>query len=1098
MPGPVKQFPDFTQNTNNDTGENNADSIQPIEDGENVVGTVLQRPSESLRQRTEVVRSIEMDSLYLRDADRNLIISGPGKITWPGSTTAAASGIPVISDNLYLIPMLTPGAAQTPPIPPVASAYGTLSLARASDSMNSILVTSQRRSYAAGDQISIDVTAGGSFSCTLDAETTYQRTIHIIATGSTQLSTVISALNALMPTAPDNTALVTAALQGGALGTDLLLTTQAKQFVAGNYDGEGHVITPANLASFFVSNPTQALAEGDTLCANFAMVSDTASTGGRRQAIPENSNTAITAGAYFNSRVHPENLVNALPICKVVNGRLVFGIGAEILAGSVNADLGEAAAGSITYNGGPNWADGTTNPATTVENQLDKIIGDLAGSTGTGKIQGSAVGSELGAATLSTQIVALIAKSLGWITIGNGTTIIGNFNTNGFANSNALLVAALAALPAAGGRIYIKPGVSLTNFNSATVALPAGKTVEIIGDHAGLPTNAPHMTFAAGEGIACSATGALVLTNLHVSYNGTSPFLLQASPFKVRNVYLSNTSTTASTSLAAIRDGAGATAIGNVDIDGLTWSTNFSAVQSTGALFRVFAGGLVCSDTRILNVTHNNAAHEAGAITIPIVGNNVEVGHVTVNQSFATVGIVSQGYVVTLGTGDNAHVHDITVNNTAGSIPQLGMLSLTGTGRLRVARLLTDATSVAVTVVGSGVVGPLLFEDCVFAVPGISVTFLGVVGDTDFSRCRFLNGSLFSVGDGSDVVGRIRCDKCFFSGSLTATDLGSAVFGTFVEQVLVLDCTFDSISDVNVADFAIITVAAGVGIVREARFLRNTVSNFQNVTYTGADATSTPVFFEINALQVDIAECSDTTMHNIMNSSGGSAGNARRAPYVFSVTTNTANTGAFGNINFERNKSQWWSATEGTVFSEACQALTVTNFLSIQNLVIDSNEFAMPYNTSTGARTNNIYVFDGKGSGTAGINLLRWTNNKTQIGVGDADPTGMAIDVLYGNCGASFGMIGQLVLTGNCLNGGHASTSFNYTSHWGVGIFNYGAAVTMVHDNIATRLTSHLVTGFWQLEFNTPAQIYNVNGDGGTLPGAGTTFLNCCNFWLGS
>src|SRR5277367_5371150 len=312
MPGPVKQFPDFTQNTNNDTGENNADSIQPIENGENVVQTVLQRPSESLRQRTEVVRNVEMDSLYLRDADRSLILTGPGKITWPGSTTAAASGVVSISDNLYLLPMLTPGSAQTPPVPPVASAYGTLSLQRASDSMNSILVTSQRRSYAAGDQISVDVTAGGAFSCTLDLETVFQRTIHIIATGSTQLSTVIAALNALAPVVVGDTALlVTAVLEGGALGTDLLLTTQAKQFVAGNYDGEGHTITPALLASFFVSNPTQALAEGDTLCVNFPMVSDTASTGGRRQAIPENSNTAITAGAFFNSRVHPENLVNA-------------------------------------------------------------------------------------------------------------------------------------------------------------------------------------------------------------------------------------------------------------------------------------------------------------------------------------------------------------------------------------------------------------------------------------------------------------------------------------------------------------------------------------------------------------------------------------------------------------------------------------------------------------------------------------------------------------------------------------------------------------------------------------------------------------------
>lgn len=347
MPGPVKQFLDFTSNTANDTGENNAASVQPIANGETVDQTVLNRPSESLRQRTEAVRNVEADSLYLRDADRVLVLAGPGKITWPGSTTVAATGIPVIDNNLYLLPMLTPGFPQASPIPPVASAFGALHLKRASDSMNSILVTSQRRSYAAGDQINITVTPGAVFSCVLDVETTYQRTIRIVGViGVTTLGQTITALIGLTPTAPDNTQLVLAALEGGALGSDLLLTTQAKQYITGNYDGEGHTITPANLASFFVTNPLQALGEGDSLCVNFAMVSDTASTGGRRQAIPENSNTAIPAGAYFNSRVHPENLVNALPICKVINGSLVFGTGVEIPAGSTNVVLSSVDAGS--------------------------------------------------------------------------------------------------------------------------------------------------------------------------------------------------------------------------------------------------------------------------------------------------------------------------------------------------------------------------------------------------------------------------------------------------------------------------------------------------------------------------------------------------------------------------------------------------------------------------------------------------------------------------------------------------------------------------------------------------------------------------------
>lgn len=338
--GPVKPFVDFSVGTNNDTGLANPTSVQPINDGEAVDATVANRGGESLRQRTEEIRSIQTDSLFLQNADRVLLISGPGKVTWPGSTTAAASGIPVLSDTLWILPMLTPGFPQANPIPPVASAFGVIHLKRA-DSTNCIAVTSQRRSYAAGDQINITVTPGSVYSCTLQTEDTgfLRRTIAIVATNTTTLGTVIASLNGLIPPAPDNTQLVSAALEGGGLAGDLILTSQARQYMSGNYDGEGHAITPANLAAFFAGNPTQALAEGDTLCVAYADLFDTASNGGRRQSIPENANTAIPSGSFFNSRVHPELLFGSLPICKVVNGNLVFSTGIEIGAGQINTSL---------------------------------------------------------------------------------------------------------------------------------------------------------------------------------------------------------------------------------------------------------------------------------------------------------------------------------------------------------------------------------------------------------------------------------------------------------------------------------------------------------------------------------------------------------------------------------------------------------------------------------------------------------------------------------------------------------------------------------------------------------------------------------------
>ena len=73
---------------------------------------------------------------------------------------------------------------------------------------------------------------------------------------------------------------------------------------------------------------------------------------------------------------------------------------------------GSTAAATVSWAGGGNWADGTTNPATSVEAQLDKMIADLAGSSGAPKIGAAATfGSpnSLGAGTVKSQIDTLLA-----------------------------------------------------------------------------------------------------------------------------------------------------------------------------------------------------------------------------------------------------------------------------------------------------------------------------------------------------------------------------------------------------------------------------------------------------------------------------------------------------------------------------------------------------------------------------------------------------------------------------------------------------------------------------------------------------------------
>lgn len=69
------------------------------------------------------------------------------------------------------------------------------------------------------------------------------------------------------------------------------------------------------------------------------------------------------------------------------------------------------AAAAIDYAGGAPWADGTTNPAATVEAQLDKIVTDLAAPGGAAKIGAAATigtSSALGAGSVKSQVDALL------------------------------------------------------------------------------------------------------------------------------------------------------------------------------------------------------------------------------------------------------------------------------------------------------------------------------------------------------------------------------------------------------------------------------------------------------------------------------------------------------------------------------------------------------------------------------------------------------------------------------------------------------------------------------------------------------------------
>lgn len=459
----AKQWIDYKQGT--DTGYENSDSIQPVADGETANQTVFRRPSENLRQRTEIVRDAVEENLYLRDVDRALTVWGGGNVTWNGTSTVAGNGKFTITADLYVAPVT--GIGDSGSTPEIASAFGTLTLQKTGPA-NGIVVTSKKRNYEGGDKISVEIILdngiGGNTDITVAG--TPANKIQIKVKNTTTLNHVITDVAANVTA----NALVGMALAGGAASGDIILAPQSEQYIQGNWDSELHVITAANLASFFTT-AANVLEDGDALCIWYnnniegTVSADTSDPkggvlGGRRESIVENANYTIPVGSLFNSRVNPERLPNSLPVCRAVEGgtklkfidgsTFVYGASASPLGGTgyaLKTDLAATTAGKGASTIGIEDS-GAVFTATTVEGALAELDGDIttlssnttsslalkvakAGDTMSGNLLPSATGLDLG------------SGSAFWDAYLNTVTLNGNVNpvTDGGAsigNTNKL------------------------------------------------------------------------------------------------------------------------------------------------------------------------------------------------------------------------------------------------------------------------------------------------------------------------------------------------------------------------------------------------------------------------------------------------------------------------------------------------------------------------------------------------------------------------------------------------------------------------------------------------------------------------------------
>lgn len=367
-----------------DTGQDNTDAIAPITNGEPATQTVLRRAPENLRERTEDVRQFAEEMAYYRDV-QHLSVHTAGDITWGGTVLEGGDGKITQAAAIFIKPFLTPRA----------DTKGTLSIGVAAS--NQITYTVAATGWSTERMNQVFVEHRDSLGAALSG---------IITDGPVKrIIVVFDSTNTSHDAAAVKTAVDIAVAADTDLVGNLVTTTNAAALVPiasitetrieGTAEAEEHRINAGVLDSLTTTTPLQS---GDTIAIWYRyLVDPTGGFDGRRESTSTHGNVNIPISALFITSLEPSKIPGAIPLCTVTgntsnpSGRLVF-IDGSVYRKDQTFQLGGAGAGDIYYNGGPNWADLTPNPATDLNTQLDKIITDLGtGIGGTAKISGAAI-----------------------------------------------------------------------------------------------------------------------------------------------------------------------------------------------------------------------------------------------------------------------------------------------------------------------------------------------------------------------------------------------------------------------------------------------------------------------------------------------------------------------------------------------------------------------------------------------------------------------------------------------------------------------------------------------------------------------------------
>lgn len=328
-----------------DTGETDSDAIVPYNDGESANQTVLRRPIENTRTRSETLRTNVREHVIMRDVDRNTpCVWGGGTITFNGTVAGGGGGDGKFTTtaSLYVVPMLTAGDGVGTTSPYIASTKASLNVGSAGN--NQVIIESVKKQFEGSDlakadvnRLSVEILNDTAESIALEGATGDVNNVKItIISGTTTADDLIDLIN------NDATVsqYVSASLESTSTGTNAASlwgptewgTDYTQRFLAGGTAGIIHEVPTGSLSSFFAADSENPLQKGDTLAIYYDAIIDDSGTGGVLQSTIENSNTSIGAGGLFNTRREPEKCPNAIPICKCIDDNtLLFVSGAYII-----------------------------------------------------------------------------------------------------------------------------------------------------------------------------------------------------------------------------------------------------------------------------------------------------------------------------------------------------------------------------------------------------------------------------------------------------------------------------------------------------------------------------------------------------------------------------------------------------------------------------------------------------------------------------------------------------------------------------------------------------------------------------------------------